>query len=399
MEKYTAVQSTFWLSGFFLLGALLSLLGSLLIVWRYHIEGDARQAGLYFLALDLGFVLVSALCARMGDQAPIRLLPLLACALATLLFIALPFVAPPASFGLRLLFMALVGGCAGILSTSLVRRLQHSIRFGSAATLTRAGLLLSAGACTVTAVLGALYAKGAAGWEVASLLLIPLLTALPYIRTDPAPVSEHTGSTRQSKPRNLRALAMGLFGLLLFCQLGNELAIAGWLPTLLIRRLGIDPANAIFSLALYFLLVALGRVVSSAVLKKMSHRRILLTSIVVAMTGYLLLALTHTVPAALTGIVLVGFGFGPIFPLLGENLDGPLVSQPGFSNGVFSLAIMGAMATPWLLGYVFEYLGNNYVLLIPAFGSVAVFVLALLLMLEGRLMRERSRAPHGELLY
>jgi fucose permease len=202
-----------------------------------------------------------------------------------------------------------------------------------------------------------------------------------------------------TKPRNLRAVATVLFSLLLLFQFGNEWAIAGWLPILLVRRLGTDPAAAIFSLALYFLFVALGRIVAQTVLRIVSHRRLLLASIVVAMAGYGLLALTHTFSAAFTAIVLIGLGFGPIFPLLGENLDDRLVLQPGLYNGIFSFAITGAMAAPWLLGYVLEYLGNEYLVLIPAFGSVAVFVLALLLMLEARLMRGAPPTGQGELLY
>jgi len=55
------------------------------------------------------------------------------------------------------------------------------------------------------------------------------------------------------------------------------------------------------------------------------------------------------------------------------------------------------MSAPWLLGYVAAYLGMQYVMLIPAFGSVAVLILALLLMLEARLMGGK-RAQSSESL-
>jgi fucose permease len=194
-------------------------------------------------------------------------------------------------------------------------------------------------------------------------------------------------------------VATVLFSLLLFFQFGNEWALAGWLPLFLIRRLGSNPAAAIFALAAYFLFLVVGRWLARALLPVLSHRRLLLASIVLAMSGYLLLAASTTFSGAYTAIVIIGLGFGPIYPLVVENLDNRFAYQPGFYNGIFSVAITGAMAAPWLLGYVCQYFGMQYVVLVPAAGSVAVCVLALLIMLEGHLMRERRPSGRGELLY
>lgn len=67
-------------------------------------------------------------------------------------------------------------------------------------------------------------------------------------------------------------------------------------------------------------------------------------------------------------------------------MDDRFSFHPGFYNGTISIAVSGAMITPWLLGYVDAYLGMQYVMLIPAIGSVAVLILTFLLMLEARLM-------------
>jgi len=66
------------------------------------------------------------------------------------------------------------------------------------------------------------------------------------------------------------------------------------------------------------------------------------------------------------------------------------------ASGMIAIAVSGAMSAPWLLGYIDAYLGVQFVMLIPAFGSVAVLTLALLLMLEARLMgakRNRQSEP------
>jgi hypothetical protein len=49
------------------------------------------------------------------------------------------------------------------------------------------------------------------------------------------------------------------------------------------------------------------------------------------------------------------------------------------------------MSAPWLLGYVDAYLGMQYVMLLPALGSLAVLILALLIMFESHLMGGKKR--------
>ncbi|HSU32544.1 MAG TPA: hypothetical protein VLJ11_15030, partial [Bryobacteraceae bacterium] len=65
--------------------------------------------------------------------------------------------------------------------------------------------------------------------------------------------------------------------------------------------------------------------------------------------------------------------------------------HPGFYNGIFSIAITGAMSAPWLLGYVEASLGARWVMLLPALGSIVAAVVALLIMLEARVMGGAKR--------
>ncbi len=67
--------------------------------------------------------------------------------------------------------------------------------------------------------------------------------------------------------------------------------------------------------------------------------------------------------------------------------------EPGFFNGIFSLAIAGGMLIPALLGFVAYYLGMEYVLVIPAFGSLAVLALMLLIVLAAKLLSSDEDAP------
>jgi fucose permease len=111
------------------------------------------------------------------------------------------------------------------------------------------------------------------------------------------------------------------------------------------------------------------------------------------MTGYLLLSLTGSIAVAWVAVITIGAGFAPIYPLLAETLDDRFSYHPGFYNGIFSIAITGAMCVPWLISYVDSFFGIQYLMLVPALGSIVVLALTLLLMFEAKLMGDRKQLP------
>jgi fucose permease len=259
-----------------------------------------------------------------------------------------------------------------------------------AATANVAGLLFGCGCLCATVVIGIAYLMTLVRWGTAGLAGLPLLYLFIYLRSSHPPARNRVGPRKEDALRetlkDLRSIATVLFTLLVFFQFGNEWALAGWLPLFLIHRLGISPVLALAGLALYFLSLMVGRTIAQSLLARRNHRRMLLGSVFLAMTGYLWLSFAGSLGAATAATTIIGLAYGPIFPLIAEQLDDRFSYHPGFYNGTISIAVSGAISAPWLLGYVDAYLGMQYVMLIPAFGSAAVLILALLLMLEARLM-------------
>jgi MFS transporter, FHS family, glucose/mannose:H+ symporter len=389
-----------WIAGFLLLGMLLGPLGSLVIVWHYHIDADPRLAGLHFLGLNAGYVLAAALAQRLLARISIRALAIAACACATASLLALSFLAPPAQPAWRIAGLAFLGAAAGLFMTALLHILQPYFARASAVMANLAGVLFGCGCLLATLMLSVTYFASSVRIQTALLALAPLLFGILYlVNKHPgarsiAPLSSEQTLVREAL-RDLRSVAAVLFSLLLFVQFGNEWAIAGWLPLYLIHRLGSNPAWAIFALAGYFLALMAGRLAVRALLPRISHPKLLMASTAAAMIGYLLLSFTTALPGAWIAVVVIAAGFAPVYPLIAETLDDRFSYHPVFYNGLFSIAITGAMCVPWLLGFVDAWFGVRYVMLIPAFGSIIVLVLALLIMLEARLMgrSEPDSAP------
>jgi fucose permease len=189
-----------------------------------------------------------------------------------------------------------------------------------------------------------------------------------------------------------------LFALLLFFQFGNEWSIAGWLPLFLIRRLGISPEASLMLLALYFAALLVGRIGAQALMKRVKHSSLLMSSVVSAMLGSIILTSTTNRFGAVMGVLFVGGGFAAIYPLVVEKISGRFpYYHPGFYNGIFSLAFTGGLLAPWTLGYVADIWGIQAIFLGPLLGTVIVFLLSLLILLEAKLsgsaeLARRARA-------
>jgi fucose permease len=386
-------------AGFLLTGMLMGMLGSLIIVWRYQLDRDPRVIGLHFFAFNAAVVLGGFSSQLLVSRFSLRSLAVFSCLLASAGLGGLSFAPPPALVFWRILGVALLGASAGGLLTPLLHFIRPYYQEHALSTINLAGLTFGLGSLLVTIALGCVAGMELAPWQILPLAAVPLaaipyLRRIPFSRTDPV-----------QKPADLRApfkdvqsLTAVLLSLLLFFQCGNEWALAGWLSLFLVRRLGLSPSSAIFILALYFFALVTGRLISQQLRRSISHAKLLFTSVTVAMLGYLLVSLTVSGLGAALATLVIGFGFAPIYGLVAEKIGRRFDYVPGFFNSIFSLAITGAMLVPWLLGFVGYYLGMQYVLIVPALGSVAVLVLMLMITLEAKLMTgdERPSNPPAQ---
>ena len=381
-----------WLSGFLLLGVLLGSLGSLSVAWQYHIDVEPQLIGLHFLALNAGYLAAAAAAQHWRRRISTKFLALVASGLVCLSLVALSLVSPPAAAAWRLLVLFATGLGTGALGTSLLYASECNFERTPAVAVSNAGVLFGCGCLLSTVVVGAAYLSSRAQIAPALLALLPLAFLLALAKMSSSEEPQPAGGKEQELRetlRDLRGIATVLFGLLLFFQFGNEWAVAGWLPLFLVHRLGTNPVLAIGVLALYFLALVLGRVAALRLLSRVSHRKFLIASIAAAVCGFMLLSIAGSLASATLGVIVIGAGFAPIYPLAAQRLDHRFSCHTSFYNGALSIAITGAMIAPWLLGFVDASLGMRYVMLLPAFGSVIVLMLALLLMLEAHLMDEK----------
>jgi fucose permease len=374
------------LAGFFVSGVLLSFLGAILPAWRHHLSSDYATVGLYFAGLIVGLLSSVAASPKLLRRKGTAWTLALACGIAGSGFLFLAFVSPPASAWWRIAGMADIGFSAGLLHTAMFQAISPMYRHNPVATVNVAGMLFGLGCLTVTLLIsGAFYAYSAPALQ-AWIAGVPALFGWICVKTrfpkehapQPPPVRKILGEVRSP--------AAVLLALLLFFQLGNEWAIAGWLSLFLIQRLGISPVSSLLMLATYWLALLVGRAIAQWALPRVRHSRLLTASVLASVFGCVILAFTNNRFGAAIGVLLLGTAFAPIYPLVVEKIGRRFpYFHPGFYNGVFSLAMAGGLLAPCTLGYFAAEWGIRVVMGLPLAGSIVVFVLLLLIWLEARL--------------
>lgn len=375
------------LAGFFLSGLLSSYLGAILPAWGYHLTEDYHSVGNYFLSMNLGIWAALWIGARVLPKTRLGTTLVVACSMACGGFLYLALIPPTFSPWWRMAGVLVIGCGAGLLNSAMFQAIAPLYRLEPAATVNLAGTFFGLG-CVVMAVLaaGTFYV-----YSVPSILvfiaLIPGLFIPFYARRSiPAELAEGQPSWKQALS-DLRSPIAVLFALLLFFQFGNEWAIAGWLPLFLCKSLGVSPESSLVMLAVYWLALLVGRTMVVSLLPRLHHGKLLMGSAMGALLGCLILISTNNTFGAVVGILLVGGGFAPVYPLVVEKIGGRFpYYRPGLFNGIFSIGLTGGLLAPWSLGFFADAWSIRAVMALPLLGTLMVVLLLVAIWAEAHFM-------------
>jgi fucose permease len=364
---------------------LLAFVGAILPSWGHAIRADYELAGTYFLCSSIGM----AISVRSGGPL-VRRLGMgrsLVCGSATAAasFVYLATVSPPSGAWLRMIGLGALGFAAGLLHQAIFHAISPMYMQAPAATVNLGGALFGVGSVTVALLISGAYWAYSVPAMMIMLAVPPAAGAVLYTRARYAAPPPAADRPIRQVLEEMRSPTAVFLALLLFFQFGNEWAIAGWLPLFLVHRLGINPAGALILAALYWLALLVGRIVSQSILLKVHHGRFLFGAMGSAAFGCLILAFTNNRFGAATGVLFLGAGFAPIYPLVVERIgDRFPYFHPGFYNGIFSFAITGGLLAPCTLGYLAAIFDIRVAVLLPFFGTLMVLLLFLAISLEDR---------------
>ena len=186
-----------------------------------------------------------------------------------------------------------------------------------------------------------------------------------------------------SLPLALLAIAIGTY-------VGAEIGVSNWL----VRFLEAAPlVVATASLSAFWGGLALGRLVSARISDRFDHGRFAATAAGIAATALVGAVLIPSLPVSIALFAVVGFAFGPIFPMIiaigGERYP---TRAAAISGTLVGLAVVGGIIYPPAMGFI----SVGYGLPIAMLGAAAlsgVCAVALLLVRPRRASALRAAAP------
>ena len=213
-------------------------------------------------------------------------------------------------------------------------------------------------------------------WLGAGLLL---LLALPMAAWAPrGHIASQTGPAAGPAAKGKTWLASPLLwglGALILVYVGIENGVGGWTPLYLEQTVRLDPAKAALVTSGFWLALTAGRVMATLVGTRISAKALLAGSLGIALLGSLLLAAGQgNLVTSIAAILVLGFGFGPVFPTSVALTTASFPGSAGAAAGVVvASGSLGGMLIPWIQGILLERTGPP--------GSLALTVGATLAML------------------
>lgn len=200
------------------------------------------------------------------------------------------------------------------------------------------------------------------GYRVVALMqfiisLFVLISLKRWKRLDNKIISEDKNDAPPNKSLfeilKTKGLKTSILSLGLYCSM--EFTIGTWGATFLVNTYDKSPDVAARWISLYFGGIMLGRLVSGFISLKINDNNMIRGGIVVSLLGMLLLALPLG-DISVFGLLLIGFGFGPIFPSVLHSV--PKRFGTDYSADITGYHMAGAYALGFLVQLSFGYIAS-----------------------------------------
>ena len=366
-------------AGMLVFGIVMALLGAVLPPISAHIGFDLAQAGELFLAMNFAMLLCSLVVGPAMDRFGMKL-PMAIGALAV--GAALVILAMAASFQALLACVVLLGLGGGALNSStntLIADLHPDAGEKNAA-LNILGMFFGFGALLLPFVIGSLIGRlGLATiLSAAALLCVAVAVFCAGLRFPPA--KQASGKPAGAVLQFLRVPLVWGFGVLLFCESGNEFLLGGYISTYLTREIRLPLSSASYGLAAFWAAIMLSRALGSRLLLRVPGHRIVIGSAIVATLASAFLITAATGLAAVIAVAALGFGLAGIYPTTLGRAGASFEQHSGTVFGIlFTIALSGGMLMPWAVGEIANRNGMRAGLILApaAFGVILVVMISL----------------------
>lgn len=356
-------------------GIVMALLGTLfgMAEMRERLHVDLAEQANLFLLLFAGISAATVVAGPLIDSSGHK--PILAAA-SILVALAMAGFSSVHSFAGSALSAALLGLGGGGLNTATNAVVSDAYGEKRGPMLNLLGIFYGIGALFIpllTAVLAGHFSPIQLLWFCAWLAV---LCAILFLAIAFPPSAAVQGFSWRETPKVARYPGVILLALLLFCQSGNEASIGGWTSTFA-GTMGIGSRTATLLLAEYWATLMCGRLLAARLLARFEKTSLVLASGVCAVAGSGLLLAGKSLPVLAVAVAVIGFSYAGIFPTVLAIAGDSYRKMAGTVFGLlFSVALLGGMSFPWVVGQLSWRLSIRQGMLVPLLSAVGICALA-----------------------
>lgn len=356
------------------LGVVTSALGPALPELAVQNFTDLGSIGILFTALFLGAVTAQVAAGIIGNRvAPKKMflvgLGMMGCGLLGLYF--------STNLILSVFFGVLVGLGHGTVDLDGTVMIADAFDGKQVSSLNALHLFFGAGAVGGPYLVSLALNHGIpAIWSLIAggglMLLCAPLVALMKVRHGGQPYHE------EKKTENiLKSPVMWSLALFLLFYVGIETGLGGWVAAYMNQTTGMEISAAALTASGFWLALTAGRLTATLLGRRFSPLKVLLFSVVTALTGAVLLPLaTGQQTLTLVAVMLTGFGFGPIFPTTVAAATEFFPAERARAASVcIAMGSMGGMILPWLQGIILQNMGPFSAIVFVTIGVAVMAVL------------------------
>jgi fucose permease len=220
------------------------------------------------------------------------------------------------------------------------------------------------------------------GYRVVALLQLSItviiaLSIKRWDRIEKSIVAEDSAEKPQSAKLfdllKIKGVLTSILSMGLYC--GMEFSLGTWGATYAVNTFAIAPDEAAKWVSLYFCGIMLGRIIAGFVSIKLNDKNLIRCGIVTAFIGMIVFALPLG-KFSLAGFLLIGIGFGPIFPSILHSIPEKFGKE--FSADITGFHMGGAYTIGFAVQMIFGFVASATTFKITPFvlmGVCAIMVL------------------------
>lgn len=213
---------------------------------------------------------------------------------------------------------------------------------------------------------------------IQTVILVIVIASLPLWKKANDPLSGNEDEKKEGKKLfeilKTKALVQSILSLSFYFAMEN--LIGTWAATYIVHIYALPASTASMWVSLYYGGIMLGRFISGFIAMKLSDNSLIRLGIGVSFAGmiFMLLPIGQT---AIFGLLLIGLGFGPIFPSVIHTVPARFGKE--YSADITGFHLFGAYGVGFVIQLIFGYTATATTFLITPYVLIALCITLCLL--------------------